>query len=1055
MALSTLETRTAAFYDWEISGRGWREYEHAVALEPPFRPFLGHRALPPPIDDARKHTWISRSIARLIGGGIPKALPAPIEQVVVEPPPFIWTESLRELELLVPPALKFDALTGSQWLQSVATSWLPLAFELVAENGRVSPRLVASDRDWARIREHTGAFFPKVLLRPARRRLEEIWDQATGEVVGAMEFALAREFMLPLPEPNVRTDLFIPLIIALGGLGEDTVAVVQVLFDSIRAPWADHAKRAVTTPEGDPFFMDAPEITNLGKEKCSEPLFACVLRLAICASDSVTAKEGLFRVATAITSCGSQDRNQLTVLPDPSIDILVNSIISRTSRRAGMILSLSDLANFVHVPSESVQSDRLVRLSTRTKAAPATSVNASLVLGTNEHDGDELRVGLTLQDRLRHSYVIGASGTGKSTLLLSMIAQDIASGAGFAVLDPHGDLIDDVLSRIPAHRSADVIVFDPADEEYPVGFNILQAHSELERSLLASDLVAVFRRLSTSFGDQMVTVLGNAIAAILESTEGGTLVDLRRFLVDQTFRNRYLTTVRDREIVSYWQREFTLLKGVPQAPLLTRLNTFLRPKLLRYMVAQKDDRIDMRRVMDGRGILLAKLAQGAIGEENSHLLGSLLVAKMAQAAMSRQNEPAETRVPFFLYIDEFHHFVTPSMAAILSGARKYGLGLTLAHQEMRQLKRQSEDVASAILANASTRVVFRVGDQDARVLADGFSFFKAADLQNLGVGEAIARIERPEFDFNLRTHPVAVLDPFIAEAQRGAVISASRTRYASMRSVVEASLTSEFNDEPTVTKAPPREREKRAERLPEATAPVAGSMPGRGGPEHKYLQSLIKRFAEDRGFTVTVEQRVLDGHGHVDVALQREDVSVACEISVSTRLDHEINNLTKCLAAGFDHAVLVCLDSNAVAAAREAMRGLVDHNVQCFTPTDLPQFLESLEQRNKQRASAASTSRSKGKEVSLRGRQIQARPDGDEQEVAEDTRHVLIARDAAEYLGIAQQTLAKLRWAGTSPPYFKIGRQVVYERAELDAWLAVRRRRSTSDPGPVTEPLSK
>ena len=1048
MAPSTPESRTAAFYDWELSGRGWREYEHAVGLEPPFRPFLGHQVPAPAIDDARKHTWISRSIARLTGAGPEKTLPAPVAEVAVDPEPFAWTESLSELELLAPPALKVDAITGSQWLRSVATSWLPLAFELVADKGRVTPRLVASERDSARIREHTVAFFPNVLLRPARRSLDAMWDQATGEMVGAMEFALAREFMLPLAEPNARTDLFVPLISALGGLGEGAVAVVQVLFESIRAPWADHAIRAVTTPDGDPFFMDAPEITNLGRGKCSEPLFAAVLRAAICAPDSATVKEGLFRIASAITSCGSKDRNQLTVLPAQSIDILVNSIISRTSRRAGMILSLSDLANFVHVPSDAVQSDRLARLSTRTKAAPATAVDAPLVLGTNEHDGDERRVGLTLQDRLRHSYLIGASGTGKSTLLLSMIAQDIASGAGFAVLDPHGDLIDDVLSRIPPHRSNDVIVFDPADEDYPVGFNILQAHSELERSLLASDLVAVFRRLSTSFGDQMVTVLGNAIAAILESTEGGTLVDLRRFLVDQTFRNRYLTTVRDREIVSYWQREFTLLKGVPQAPLLTRLNTFLRPKLLRYMVAQKDDRVDMRQVMDGRGILLAKLAQGAIGEENSHLLGSLLVAKMAQAAMSRQNEPAESRVPFFLYIDEFHHFVTPSMAAILSGARKYGLGLTLAHQDMRQLKRQSEDVASAVLANASTRVVFRVGDQDARVLADGFSFFKAADLQNLGVGEAIARIERPECDFNLRTHPVVAVDPSIAGAQRDAVISASRAGYASMRSVVEASLTSDFYDEPTEPNAPSRARAKRAERSSEDPVPVAGSMPGRGGPEHKYLQSLIKRFAEDRGFTVTVEQRVLDGHGHVDVALQREDVSVACEISVSTRLDHEINNLTKCLAAGFDHAVLVCLDSTTVDAAREATRGLADHNVECFTPTEFPEFLESLEQKHEQRTSSKSASRPRVKEdVSSRDRQKQTRPDAVEQEVGQDTRHVLIARDAAEYLGIAQQTLAKLRWAGTSPPYFKIGRQVVYKRVELDAWLATRKRRSTSDTG--------
>lgn len=319
--------------------------------------------------------------------------------------------------------------------------------------------------------------------------------------------------------------------------------------------------------------------------------------------------------------------------------------------------------------------------------------------------------------------------------------QDIAAGNGFAVLDPHGDLIDDILARMPKERVGDVIVFDPADEAYPVGFNILSAHSELERTLLASDLVAVFKRLSTSFGDQMVAVPGNAILAFLESTEGGTLLDLRRFLIDKSFRAHFLETVQDEQVVSYWQEEFTLLKGLPRAPVLTRLNIFLRSKLIRHMVAQKEDRLDMRAIMDGKRILLAKLSQGEIGAEISHLLGSLIVAKIAQAAMSRQDEAAKNRVPFFLYIDEFHHFITPSLAAILSGARKYGLGLTLAHQEMRQLKSRSEEVASAGLGNAHTRVVFRVGDQDAKTLADGFSFFEAKDLQNLGIGEAIARIE--------------------------------------------------------------------------------------------------------------------------------------------------------------------------------------------------------------------------------------------------------------------------------------------------------------------------
>ena len=174
----------------------------------------------------------------------------------------------------------------------------------------------------------------------------------------------------------------------------------------------------------------------------------------------------------------------------------------------------------------------------------------------NDHAGKTVRVTQSPEQRVRHTYLIGASGTGKSTLLLNMIVQDIQNGEGLAVLDPHGDLIDQILTHVPKERIDDIVLLDPSDEEYPVGFNILSAHSELERNLLASDLVSVFRRLSTSWGDQMTAVLGNAILAFLESSEGGTLADLRKFLVEAEFRNRFLETVRDQEVIYYWRKEF-------------------------------------------------------------------------------------------------------------------------------------------------------------------------------------------------------------------------------------------------------------------------------------------------------------------------------------------------------------------------------------------------------------------------------------------------------------------------------------------------------------------
>ena len=542
----------------------------------------------------------------------------------------------------------------------------------------------------------------------------------------------------------------------------------------------------------------------------------------------------------------------------------------------------------------------------------------------------------------------------------------------------------------------------------------------------------------------MASVLGNAILAFLESPSGGTLLDLRHFLLDKAFRTKFLETVQDDEVAYYWQHEFPLLKGMPQSSILTRLNTFLRPKTIRYMVAQKGDRLDLRRIMDNRQILLAKLSHGAIGEENAYLLGSLLVARIAQAAMSRQDEDASKRVPFFLYMDEFQHFITPSIAAILSGARKYGLGLVLSHQEIRQLKNRGEEVLSAVLGNAYTRIMFRVGEHDAKTLADGVSYFEARDLQNLGIGEAIARIERPDFDFNLRTEMPERVDSTVAATRRRAARDASRAQYAMPRDEIDAILRSSRaaqsseEPEPLVTARP-----KKPAASPAAddspVEPTVHPGPGRGGPQHKYLQSLIKKLAEERGFVVSLEKIVLGGHGYVDALLERDGLKIGCEISISTRLEHEVGNITKCLAAGFDFAVLLSTDERILIMAKAELTN-ADQRARFLSPDAFISFLDELDalrrtaaDRPKKRRTGTLTEKERTKTPAF-------------EELG--GKRLLVASDAAHYIGLAPQTLAKFRGTGESPPYHKIGRRVMYDRETLDAWLAERRRRSTSDSGP-------
>jgi DNA helicase HerA-like ATPase len=627
-----------------------------------------------------------------------------------------------------------------------------------------------------------------------------------------------------------------------------------------------------------------------------------------------------------------------------------------------MLLSLPELVSLVHPPSPSIEG--IARDTTRTKALPAEAQADGVLLGYNVHAGVEREARLSTDARMRHTHVVGASGTGKSTLLVSMIREDIAAGHGVGVIDPHGDLIDEVLGAMPEDRAADVIVFDPAEPEYVVGWNMLAAASEAEKDMLASDLVAVFRRLATSWGDQMTAVLANAILAFLESERGGTLLDLRRFLTDQGFRREFLATVRDDYARSFWTTEFPMLSGKPQASILTRLDTLLRGKLVRGVVTATERPLDFRRVVDDRRIFLAKLSQGAIGEENAALLGSLLVSKIHQVCLLRQDQAQAERRPFFLYLDEFHNVATPSMAALFSGARKYRLGLTVAHQDLYQLRGTVPEVERAVLGNAYTRIAFRLGDEDARTLSQGFSFFEADDLGNLGIGEAVCRVGRKEQDFNLRTVLVERGDPEAFELRRREIRARSLARWGVPRT--DESAARSAPEEPRKAE-PPRAEEPPAARRREEPAPppepraepprdapsseppgkepsATPRRPGKGGPEHTYLQELIKRWAEEKGFRAVVEERIGGGKESADIALYRGDLRIACEITVTTPLEYEVGNVAKCLAAGFGTVIVVSLKKARLAKLdkllSEALPPEERGRVHLFTTEELLSWLE-------------------------------------------------------------------------------------------------------------------
>lgn len=977
----TLEEHlTEEFYRWEIRGRGWQLWDTPVGLEPPFRPFLGHtlpRSSRGELDDARKPTRLGRFIERLRGQDT-----APRDEVENDADEPLPCEDLApgdvvEHTVALPADLKMTKERAERFVLALSLLEHPLAFELIGDGDEVRVTLACRPSDSPGVRRAVEAYFPEAGVVDGPDTLAEVWERDAAASGLVVDFGLSREFMRPLKTGrDFDVDPLIPIVSALGDLRKGEIGVIQVLLHATRSPWAPSVLRAVTDGDGDCFFVDAPAILTQAREKVAHPLFSAVVRVAARSSYDERAWPIVRALGAGLGQFADPTSNELIPLSNDEYpdDLHEEDLLARRTHRSGMLLSADELVSLVHLPSVSVRSERLAR-EARTTRAVVNPGRKGVVIGENTHRGETRTVTVDPNLRMRHTYVIGASGTGKSTLLVRMILQDVENGDGVGVLDPHGDLIDEVLARIPERRFCDVVLLDPADEEYAVGLNVLEAHSDVEKNLVASDLVAIFRRFATSWGDQMTSILGNAILAFLESERGGSLLDLRRFLADAAFRKDFLTTVRDPEVVYYFEKEYPLLKGNPSASILTRLDAFLRPKLIRAMVGQRTGTLDLRALIDGRKVFLAKLSQGLIGHENAHLLGALLVSKLHQAALSRQQLSERQRADFHLYVDEFHNFATPSMASLLSEARKYHLGFVLAHQETRQLQDEDGRLAGAVMTNPATRVCFRVGDHDARLLAQGFSSFDADDLQSLGVGEAICRFERSDHDFNLRTFPLADIDSDVAQARATEIIRRSREAYARPRAEVELEFRSFTRpaamvmQEVTPTTAPTsREAAPAAARAtparsrrppsetptgthqpaqPSASPSSAPPLSGRGGAEHKYLQHLIKRLAEDRGWKATIEEDVLDGAGRVDVALARDGKRIACEISVSTNPQHEFGNIQKCLATGFDRVIVVVREKSTLRElSRRAGSSLTSESIALLTvcsPEELIVHLDALD----------------------------------------------------------------------------------------------------------------
>jgi hypothetical protein len=415
-----------------------------------------------------------------------------------------------------------------------------------------------------------------------------------------------------------------------------------------------------------------------------------------------------------------------------------------------------------------------------------TASNQPVCLGTHISGWP---VTLDADERRRHLYIVGQTGTGKSTLLLNLVEQDLVNGEGLALLDPHGDLAEAVLTRVPRDRTNDLVYLNPADLAFPIGFNPLAQVRDDLKAIVADGIVSAFRHVwADSWGHRLDYILTNAVRALLD-VPGATLLMLPRLLVDDGFRGRIVGNhVTDPIVQSFWVNEYAgyspSFRTEAIAPIQNKIGKILMAPSLRNMLAQPKSTITLRRLMDEGAIVVCNLSKGSLGESTAHLLGALLTTSLAQAALSRADTPLSERRVFHLYADEFQSFATDSFALILSEARKYGLTLTLAHQYLNQLPDQ---LRSGVFGNAGSIVTCRSGAEDAEILAAQIGLNNPEALLDLANYSAWAKLLRG----GVPSSPI-LMNLYNAPPERRPdahrLIETSRYRFGRPRAQVEARI---------------------------------------------------------------------------------------------------------------------------------------------------------------------------------------------------------------------------------------------------------------------------
>jgi hypothetical protein len=660
-----------------------------------------------------------------------------------------------------------------------------LSFEIVAHEGLVYYYAIVPTVLVDTVRQAVAAAYPSARLEEVEER--NIFSQA-GKISGTIggEFTLKKSYVYPIATyQESKRDAARALLNALSAATRDDGAAVQVLFRPAAEGWvknsiftANKIKKDKGSKSGGGLGivsaknvmealwkpLEAKEVKSEDKqlssleqgliesieEKTRHPGYEVLIRVVVSSNTAAKSQALLKNIIAAFSLFDSTTNNGFKFSMAKDIEELVTSYIFRFFPQtvSQNVLNSVELATIFHLPDQSsIPSSQVQRQLAKQVDGPVQVMEEGFLLGYNEFRGTKKQIRLGTNDRRRHVYMIGQTGTGKSGLLENLAFQDMMDGKGFAFIDPHGDSAEKLLGMVPKDRVDDVIYFSPGDMDNPIGLNLFEFETQDQRDFLIQEAIAMLYRLydpghTGIIGPRYEHWFRNAALTIMSDPAGSTFIDIPQVFNDQAFTDEKLKHVTDRTVLDFWNKEMAQTSDANKSEVLgwfvSKFGAFLSNEMMRNVLGQTKSGFNLRDIMDNKKILLVNLSKGRTGELNSQLLGMIFVMKFQAAAMGRANTPENERVDFSLYVDEFQNFATDSFQTILSEARKYRLSLILANQFMTQL---TDNIREAIIGNIGTVISGRIGVTDAELLQKKFTpTFEAEDLTKLPNFQTVASV---------------------------------------------------------------------------------------------------------------------------------------------------------------------------------------------------------------------------------------------------------------------------------------------------------------------------